>query len=103
MDNSIAIVIGRNGAQLHELLDLLNGVESPPVQLLFHSEAVGLVTDGSSIVEELRELESRGVQVLACRTCLSYAGLRGRIVVGEACGIEHMVEAMESAGTVVAL
>jgi intracellular sulfur oxidation DsrE/DsrF family protein len=103
MSNAIAVVIDKNGTQLHELLDLLEGAESPPVQLLFHTEAVSLVAEGSPVVEKLRELESRGVRVLACGACLSYAGLRDRVAVGALCSIERMMEAMESAGTVVAL
>jgi intracellular sulfur oxidation DsrE/DsrF family protein len=103
MNNSIVVVIDKNGAQLHELLEVLDGVESPPVQLLFHSEAVSLVTDGSPIVEELRGLEERGVQLLACSTCLCYMELYGRLAVGKPCSIERMMEVMEAAGTVVAL
>jgi intracellular sulfur oxidation DsrE/DsrF family protein len=109
MSKSIAVVISRNGveeddgAQLHELLDMLSGKDNPPVQLLFHTEAVSLVTDSSPFVERLRELEARGVHLLTCSTCLSYMGLRDRVAVGKVCGIERMTETMESADTVVAL
>jgi intracellular sulfur oxidation DsrE/DsrF family protein len=109
MSKSVAVVISRNGVteedggQLHELLAMLSGTENPPVQLLFHTEAVSLVTSNSPIVEELRELETHGVHLLTCSTCLSYMGLRSQVAVGEICGIERMTEAMESADTVVAL
>jgi intracellular sulfur oxidation DsrE/DsrF family protein len=103
MSNSVAVVIDKNGAQLHELLDMLDGAENPPVQLLFHTEAVSLVTRSSPIVKRLRELEARGVGVVVCSTCLSYMGLRGELAVGKACSIERMVEMMESADTIVVL
>jgi intracellular sulfur oxidation DsrE/DsrF family protein len=109
MSKSVAVVISRNGVeeddglQLHELLEMLSRTENPPVQLLFHTEAVSLVTKDSPIVGKLRELEKRGVHMLTCSTCLSYMGLRDRVAVGKVCGIERMTEAMESADTVVAL
>jgi intracellular sulfur oxidation DsrE/DsrF family protein len=103
MSNSIAVVIDKNGSQLHGLLDVLDGAENPPVQLLFHTEAVSLATDESPVLDELRELEARGVSLLACGACLGYAGLRDRLAVGRVCSIERMMEVMESAGTVVVL
>jgi intracellular sulfur oxidation DsrE/DsrF family protein len=109
MSKSIAVVISRNGVekddhdQMHELLNMLSGKENPPVQLLFHTEAVSLVTQGSPILEKLHDLEEHGVHLLACSTCLSYMGLRDQVAVGKVCGIERMTETMESADTVVAL
>jgi intracellular sulfur oxidation DsrE/DsrF family protein len=109
MSSSIAVIISRNGVSeeggdpLHELLNMLSGRDNPPVQLLFHTEAVSLVTKGSPILDRLHELEAHGVHMLACSTCLSYMGLRDQVAVGKICGIDRMTEAMESAETVVAL
>lgn len=109
MKKSIAVVISRNGVteddddQVHQLLDMLSGQENPPVQLLFHTEGVSLVTEDSPILEKLCELEAHGVSVMACSTCLSYMGLRDQVKVGKVCGIDRMTEAMETAETVLAL
>jgi intracellular sulfur oxidation DsrE/DsrF family protein len=109
MSKSIAIVISQNGVEgesgkpLHTLLDMLRGVQDPPVQLLFHTGAVSLVTETSPILDELRDLEAHGVSMIACSTCLSYMGLRDQVAVGKIGGISSLNRAMESADMVITL
>lgn len=41
-----------------------------------------LVVEGSPVIGELKALEKKGVQLIACGTCLDYFGLKDKVVVG---------------------
>ena len=104
---SLAIVIGENGScsdgQLATLLQDLQALEEPSIQLVFTAEGVSLVTHDSPVLVQLRALEAKGVPILACSTCLSYAGLRDQVAVGKVGGMARIMEAMQSADKVVAI
>jgi len=48
-------------------------------------------------------LSERGVEVLACGTCLGYYGLKKKVAVGEVSNMYTIAETMLSAGKVVSL
>ncbi len=104
---SLAIVIGENGScsdgQLAALLQSLQALEEPSIQLVFTTEGVSLVTHGSPVLAQLQALEAKGVPILTCSTCLSYAGLRDQVAVGKVGGMTRIMEAMQSADQVVAI
>lgn len=104
---SLAIVIGEDGScsdgQLAALLQDLQALEEPSIQLVFTTEGVYLVTHDSPVLAQLRTLEAKGVPILTCSTCLSYAGLRDQVAVGKVGGMTRIMEAMQSADQVVAI
>ena len=105
-----AIVISQNGlsqgenqGDIYQLLAMLENVRHPPVKLYFTTEGVSLVATGSPILSSLKKLEANGVEMVACRTCLDYMGLRHRVEVGRVSAMEHIMTDMESASNVVML
>ena len=105
-----AIVISQNGlddgeghGDIHSLLTMLEGVENPPVKLYFTTEGVSLVATGSPILPSLKELEANGVEMVACRTCLDYMGLRNQVEVGHISAMEHIMNDIEHTSNVVVL
>jgi intracellular sulfur oxidation DsrE/DsrF family protein len=105
-----AIVISQNGlseeegrGDIHQLLTMLEGTEKPPVKLYFTTEGVSLVTTGSPILPRLKGLQASGVEMVACRTCLDYMGLRDHVEVGHVNAMEHILTDMERAQNVVML
>ncbi len=110
MEQPWAVVISQNGlsnedshADIHQLLSMLDGVENPPVKLYFTTEGVSLVAAGSPILPKLKKLEANGVEMVACRTCLDYLGLRDHVEVGHVSAMEHIMTGMERAQNVVLL
>lgn len=63
-----------------------------PKVLLFMNEGVKLTTEGSEVIEYLRKLESEGVEILSCGTCLDYFDLKTKLVVG---GVSNMYTIVE--------
>jgi intracellular sulfur oxidation DsrE/DsrF family protein len=105
-----AIVISQNGlceeaqeGDIYELLAMLEETEHPPVRLYFTTEGVSLVASGSPILTRLQKLEANGLEMIACRTCLDYMGLRDCVQVGHIRPMEHIMSDMESTCNVVVL
>jgi intracellular sulfur oxidation DsrE/DsrF family protein len=104
------IVISQNGlteeknqGDIQQLLNLLEEAEKPPVKLYFTTEGVSLVATGSPILSRLKRLEANGVEMVACRTCLDYMGLRDQVEVGRIRPMEHIMIDMEHTANVVLL
>jgi len=68
-----------------------------PGKILFYTDGVKLVVEGSPVVGELKALEEKGVHLIACGTCLDYFGLKDQLVVGEMGGMAAILEAMMGA------
>ncbi|HUX75893.1 MAG TPA: sulfurtransferase-like selenium metabolism protein YedF [Anaerolineae bacterium] len=81
----------------------LGEVEPLPDTIIFFNSGVKLVVEGSPVLEDLQDLCTRGVEVLACGTCLGYYGLKEQVAVGEVSNMYSIAETMLGAGRVVPL
>lgn len=107
------ILIARNGmgdadqALSHTLIDkylqLMVASELNPGVICFYAEGVKLVVSTSPVIDALRALETRGVHLVVCATCLNYYGLQNQNVVGIVGGMGDILEAQWRAEKVIAL
>lgn len=80
--------IGRGSDELGTILvkalfnTLAEGSEFPE-KIVFVNSGVKLVCEGSDILDSLKTIEGKGVEILACGTCLNYYGLMEKISVGK--------------------
>jgi selenium metabolism protein YedF len=74
-----------------------------PAAICFYTEGVKLVCEGSSILDELRALEEKGVRLIICGTCLNYFGLKDAVQVGIVGGMTDIIEAQWRAEKVITL
>lgn len=74
-----------------------------PGALCFYTEGVKLVVEGSPVLEQLRDLEARGVHLIVCSTCLNYFGLADKVQVGIVGGMTDILEAQLRAKKVITL
>jgi len=86
---------------LHNFLRVLAERDPTSFQLVFYTEGVKLVTADSPVLIDLRVLESNGVTMLACKTCLEYFHLSDRVAVGRISTMAEIVEAFTRAERVV--
>jgi selenium metabolism protein YedF len=91
------------GILIRSFLHTLEEVEPLPDIIIFLNAGVKLTVEGSLVVEDLEALEQRGVEILACGTCLGHFGLKDNIVVGQVSNMYSIAEALLGAGSVVAL
>ena len=50
--------------------------------MVFMNSAVRLVTENDQTVEHIQKLESEGVEVVVCGTCLDFYGLKDKLRAG---------------------
>ena len=70
----------------------LSQQEQLPRTVLLYNGGAFLSCEGSDSVEDLRELEAQGVEILTCGTCLNHYGREGKLQVG---GVTNMYEIAE--------
>lgn len=74
-----------------------------PGRILFYTDGVRLVCEGSRVLPQLAELESRGVDLLVCKTCTDTFGLTEKVKVGIIGGMPDILESLQKAEKVVSL
>jgi len=84
-------------------LQLLNESEYVPAAICFYTDGVKLLVEGSPVLESLRVLESRGVRLIICSTCLNYFNLTEKVQVGIIGSMADILEAQFKASKVITL
>lgn len=81
---------------------LLEGDHLPPV-ICFYTDGVQLVTSGSPVLEQLTQMEAKGVRLIVCSTCLDAMGLADQVQVGIVGGMPDIIEAQVRARKVITI
>ena len=68
-----------------------------PETILCYNTGAYLTCEGADTLEDLKLLESEGVTVLTCGTCLDFYGLKEKLAVGGVTNMYDIVERMENA------
>jgi selenium metabolism protein YedF len=74
--------------------------EKPDV-MIFYNTGVKLTVQGSEVLEDLKQLESEGVQLLVCGTCLNYFEIKDKLAAGTVSNMYDIVETMNRAGRLI--
>jgi selenium metabolism protein YedF len=69
-----------------------------PDTMIFYNTGVKLTVQGSEVIDDLKQLESDGVQLLVCGTCLNYFEIKDKIAAGTVSNMYDIVETMSRAG-----
>ena len=72
-----------------------------PEAILCYNTGAYLTCEGADTLEDLKLLESEGVTVLTCGTCLDFYGLKEKLAVGSVTNMYDIVERMESAAAII--
>lgn len=67
-----------------------------PKHIVFVNSGVRLTTVNEATVENLKILESNGVEILSCGTCLDYYNLKESLQVGTVTNMYNIVEVMNN-------
>jgi hypothetical protein len=74
-----------------------------PAAICFYTDGVKLAVTGSPVLESLKSLESKGVHLILCSTCLNYFNLVDQVQVGIVGGMPDIIEAQRKASKVITL
>lgn len=72
-----------------------------PKTILFYNGGAKLTVEGSDSLEDLKNMEAQGVEILTCGTCLNFYGLTEKLAVGGVTNMYVIAEKMLGAGNVV--
>ena len=72
-----------------------------PRTVLFYNGGAKLTVEGSESLEDLRNMEAQGVEILTCGTCLNFYGLAEKLAVGGVTNMYAIVGALANAGKVI--
>ncbi len=86
---------------LRSFLKTLKEVAPRPRAIIFVNGGVRLTTNGSPLLDEMRELEGLGVRVLSCGTCLDFFHLKAALRVGTVTNMFEIVSLLSTADRVI--
>ena len=72
-----------------------------PDTILCYNTGASLTCEGADTLEDLKLLESEGVTILTCGTCLDFYGLKEKLAVGGITNMYDIVERMENAAQII--
>ena len=95
--------IGAGSAELGQMLMrnfiyTLTKRDNLPKAIIFMNTGVKLCVEDSPALDELNELESKDVRILACGTCLDYYNLKDALSVGEISNMYDIADMLMNAG-----
>jgi len=74
-----------------------------PKTMLFFNSGVYLTCEGSEVLEDIKKLESEGVEILSCGTCLDYYKLKEKLQVGQITNMYTIYERIKNASNTVTI
>jgi selenium metabolism protein YedF len=88
-------------ALLQTYIQTIKEVDPLPAKILFYNEGVRLVAEESGALEALRALQEKGVEILACGTCLDFFKLTSAMKVGQISNMYDIMSSVNAAAKVV--
>lgn len=79
----------------------LTEYDNLPKTVLLYNEGVKLAVEGSASLNDLLTLEARGVDILACGTCLNFYGIADKLRVGSITNMYSILDKQMSSSKVI--
>lgn len=76
-------------------------VSTLPKKIIFYNAGALLVTEGSPVLDSLKELEDKGVAILVCGTCADFFGIKEKVSVGEISNMPTIMESLSNASKII--
>ncbi len=72
-----------------------------PAKILFYNKGVMLACKDSPLLESLKELEGKGVELMVCGTCVDYFDIKGKLGAGKVANMYDIMESLQQAGHII--
>lgn len=76
-------------------------LEELPKTILFYNGGATITCEDSASLEDLKNMEAQGVEILTCGTCLDYYGLKEKLAVGSVTNMYTIVEKLAQADKII--
>ncbi|WP_071458551.1 DsrE family protein [Bacillus massilinigeriensis] len=77
---------------LETFFTILKQKEELPAAVFCMNRGVFTLSEQSFVSLQLKELEEKGVDVFACKTCVDYYELGGQLVAGKISGMDRFID-----------
>ena len=72
-----------------------------PETVLCYNRGAFLSCEGADTLEDLKNLQAEGVNILTCGTCLDFYGIKEKLAVGSVTNMYEIVEKMQQSQTII--
>ena len=79
----------------------LSQLDELPQPILFYNGGATITCEESPSLEDLKNMEAQGVEILTCGTCLDYYGLKEKLAVGSVTNMYTIVEKLSQADKII--
>jgi selenium metabolism protein YedF len=86
---------------MKSFLHTLKEIEPRPWRIIFINAGVKLAAQGSDLGNVLNELESLGIEILSCGTCLDFFMLKEKLIAGKVTNMYEIVTSLVAASNVI--
>jgi selenium metabolism protein YedF len=83
------------------LVHTVSELDRAPDVIIFYNSGVKLAAEDSPVIDDLKMLEGKGVDIKICGTCANFFGLSDRLGAGKISNMYDIVETLSSAGRIV--
>ncbi len=91
------------GILMRALMHTFLETEPKPNMIILMNNGVKLAVSGSPVIDDLKALFEKGVEILVCGTCLNYFGLTDNVMVGQISNAYTIAESLLLAERVINL
>ena len=86
---------------LRSFLKTQSQLDRKPDAVIFYNDGVKLCCEGSLLLDDLRALESAGIEIIACGTCLNFFELADQLRIGRVTDMLEIASRLADAGSIV--
>ncbi|MHB8124852.1 MAG: sulfurtransferase-like selenium metabolism protein YedF [Desulfitobacteriaceae bacterium] len=91
------------GVLIHNFFNKLTEAKELPSYILLVERGVQLLLPEFSAIEALKVLEEKGVEILACISCLEFYDIKDQVVLGKISNMPSIIETMHKVDKVIRL
>ncbi len=86
---------------LKAFVNTLPQTDNLPSHIVLYNQGVMCATKESGVIDALTELESKGVMIIICGTCVDFFGIKEQVSVGVISNMFRIIETLQSVSKVV--
>ena len=86
---------------IKSFFDVLCCLDSMPSAIMFYNSGVKLAVIDSPVIEMLRDIEGKGVEILICGTCVNHFKLGDRIKIGRITDMYMITQKLSETGKII--
>lgn len=91
------------GILMRALMHTFLETEPKPNTIILMNNGIKLAVNGSPVIDDLKALSEKGIEILVCGTCLNYFNLTNDVKVGQISNAYTIAESLLQAGRVINL